>query len=484
MDLHNIKEEDLTYFGERAEPYFASHAIISGMQNSDRSMELFGVRSTVRWLQLNYFFYQFTEDLLREEEEITKKIRQNGNHYVDGLIDQCIQAGNTLVEESVRLGDSAHSLITKADMAKAILDYYRAASSYTIFYQLTFFDRPEMALAEEVAGKNSTNKQDASKILHQISLVDRPTAAEYEQDDFLMLAIAPEKDRDVLAEQHAQKYGWLSVRYFLGDTWTKEDVLKRLAGVSREQSKRDLEDRLAHRQEREIELNGIIKNFSGEDREFVKQLRKVIYLRTQRGDFIHESAARVRPLMQKIADDLNVTYLELINLSAPEIARALNGDDNYRRHIENRNNNFLIFHDWQRNGTVLEGKEVDSYVDTHPFLRVKTKNVSEFFGKIGYKGNVSGVAKLVKLNTDIHKVNAGDIIFTTMTTSNLMPALEKAAAFITDEGGITCHAAIIAREMKKPCVIGTKIATRVLRDGDEVEVNANDGVVKILKRAK
>ena len=60
--------------------------------------------------------------------------------------------------------------------------------------------------------------------------------------------------------------------------------------------------------------------------------------------------------------------------------------------------------------------------------------------------------------------------------------MRRAAAFISDEGGLTCHAAIVAREMKKPCVVGTKIATKVLRDNDEVEINANHGVIRVLKR--
>jgi len=55
--------------------------------------------------------------------------------------------------------------------------------------------------------------------------------------------------------------------------------------------------------------------------------------------------------------------------------------------------------------------------------------------------------------------------------------MEKAAAFVTDEGGVLCHAAIVAREMKKPCVIGTKIATRIFKDGDIVEVDAYTGKV-------
>ena len=59
--------------------------------------------------------------------------------------------------------------------------------------------------------------------------------------------------------------------------------------------------------------------------------------------------------------------------------------------------------------------------------------------------------------------------------------MRNAVAIVTDYGGITCHAAIIARELKKPCIIGTKIATQVLKDGDMVEVDAKNGVIKIIK---
>ncbi len=61
--------------------------------------------------------------------------------------------------------------------------------------------------------------------------------------------------------------------------------------------------------------------------------------------------------------------------------------------------------------------------------------------------------------------------------------IKKAAAIVTNEGGITCHAAIVSRELGIPCIIGTKIATEVLKDGDMVEVNANHGVVTVIKRA-
>jgi pyruvate,water dikinase len=69
-----------------------------------------------------------------------------------------------------------------------------------------------------------------------------------------------------------------------------------------------------------------------------------------------------------------------------------------------------------------------------------------------------------------------------MTTPDFLPAMQRAAAFVTDEGGIMCHAAIVARELKKTCIIGTKIATQVLHNGDLVEVDAEEGVVRIISK--
>ena len=104
-------------------------------------------------------------------------------------------------------------------------------------------------------------------------------------------------------------------------------------------------------------------------------------------------------------------------------------------------------------------------------------------GFVASRGYAKGHVKVLESAEEISKVDDGDIIIAVMTRPDYLPAMQKAAAFVTDEGGITCHAAIIAREMKKPCIIGTKIATKIFKDGDLVEVNANHGVARIVKRA-
>ena len=110
-----------------------------------------------------------------------------------------------------------------------------------------------------------------------------------------------------------------------------------------------------------------------------------------------------------------------------------------------------------------------------------TGKVDSIKGQSASHGVAKGRVKIILTNKDMHKISVGDILVSPMTRPDFVPAMKKAVAFITDEGGIPCHAAIVAREMKKPCIIGTKIATQLLKDGMEVEVDANKGIVKIIK---
>ena len=106
---------------------------------------------------------------------------------------------------------------------------------------------------------------------------------------------------------------------------------------------------------------------------------------------------------------------------------------------------------------------------------------TEIKGNPASKGKVSGPVKIILSDKDFIKFESGDILVTSMTRPEFIPLMKMAKAVVTDEGGITCHAAIISRELGLPCIIGTKVGTRILKDGDLVEVDANNGIVKIIK---
>lgn len=89
----------------------------------------------------------------------------------------------------------------------------------------------------------------------------------------------------------------------------------------------------------------------------------------------------------------------------------------------------------------------------------------------------SGKVQIISSAEELDKVKEGDILVTAMTNPDMVPAMRRASAIVTDEGGMTCHAAIISRELGIPCVVGTMKATKVLSDGLEITVDGSKGVV-------
>lgn len=118
------------------------------------------------------------------------------------------------------------------------------------------------------------------------------------------------------------------------------------------------------------------------------------------------------------------------------------------------------------------------------WTRYYVHDADELKGQIACRGLVRGIARVISDPQDDRGFQDGDILVTSMTRPEFVPIMKRAGAVITNEGGITCHAAIVSRELKKPCIIGTKIATQVLKDGDLVEVDADNGVVRVIDRVK
>ncbi|MFC1726960.1 phosphoenolpyruvate synthase [Patescibacteria group bacterium] len=98
-------------------------------------------------------------------------------------------------------------------------------------------------------------------------------------------------------------------------------------------------------------------------------------------------------------------------------------------------------------------------------------------GAAASPGIVSGPVKIIKSAKEIYKINKGDILVTSMTTPDFVPAMKKAMAIITDKGGQTSHAAIVSRELGIPCVVGTESATKALDKGQIVTVNGSSGEI-------
>jgi len=121
---------------------------------------------------------------------------------------------------------------------------------------------------------------------------------------------------------------------------------------------------------------------------------------------------------------------------------------------------------------------------------IRPKSKTEIKGMPVFAGIVRGKVRIISQSLSKKRIESGygiqkgEILVTDMTKPDMISACKKAAAIVTDEGGILSHASIIARELKKPCIVGTKVATQMLKTGDLVEINAEKGIVRIIEKAR
>lgn len=214
------------------------------------------------------------------------------------------------------------------------------------------------------------------------------------------------------------------------------------------------------------------------DKNLVKQ---VIKWREAEGNvFFNEGVETINFLIKKIAKINKWNFEDLKHLTLPELKECVANNLLPKKRITMReNSNYFYF-----NNKVIYENEIQSLLKKFGYELKKEftqSNVTKIKGSIANKGKVKGKVKLIFNRKQLWKVKKNDILVAPMTSVWHLPAMKKSSGIVTDEWGITCHAAIISRELGKPCIIGTKIATKVFKDGDLVEVDANTGIVRKLK---
>jgi phosphohistidine swiveling domain-containing protein len=221
-------------------------------------------------------------------------------------------------------------------------------------------------------------------------------------------------------------------------------------------------------------------NLSANIQFLIKMASQLPNLRFRRLEVFFQAGAILKnDLFPVISKQIGISINDLRYLYYWEISDLLRGKKINLAESLNRQNDFGLF----VIGNQVQSLSAGEVKDLKRQIIFKNSLINKIEGSIACRGKAVGLVKIINNINDIYKFKTGNILVTAMTTPDYVPVMKKAAAFVTDEGGISCHAAIVAREMSKPCIIGTKIATKVLQDGDKVEVDANNGIARILKRA-
>jgi phosphohistidine swiveling domain-containing protein len=193
-----------------------------------------------------------------------------------------------------------------------------------------------------------------------------------------------------------------------------------------------------------------------------------------------EARKNTEYVLSPIADKISIIF-------AKEFLKRNNYNIEYVKYVSQSN-----LYNWNLNDIALRKKGFIYYNGNFYYNNfekfTKERNISikneiskndVLKGKIAY-GNciVEGVVRIVKNKSQILDLQKNEILVTTATIPEYVSFLSKAKAILTEEGGITTHAAIVSRELKIPCLIGIKNITKILNNGDLIEVDADKGIVR------
>ncbi|MFH1235366.1 MAG: PEP-utilizing enzyme [Parcubacteria group bacterium] len=213
-----------------------------------------------------------------------------------------------------------------------------------------------------------------------------------------------------------------------------------------------------------------------EHRKLFTILRELAGLKRWRKKLMVRCQYLVHDLVVEISKRLGISLREVQALSHWEVRKAFARKFS-RAYLHARAQQTVVWIHGVRWSVLPFEKARFVVLEINRSLQVKD-SVQELHGMCACAGKAQGHVKILRNAGDLPKFNAGDIIVSPATSPELVPAMRRARAIITDAGGITSHAAIVSRELGVPCVIGTKIATKVLKDGQKVAVDAGNGIVK------
>lgn len=273
---------------------------------------------------------------------------------------------------------------------------------------------------------------------------------------------------------HQKKYSWMGFKLLLGKELNKKYFLQRIKKHSKA-AKEELEKILSKQKERRKLFNQTVKKFNL-DKDLLECAQMLMWIRDKRYIGLARGAFYKRDLFKRIAQKFNLKTDDIFYLLPEEIKDIFLKKNKVDKDlIGKRKNGFAIL--------LLKGKISKPIVGVQlkKLKEEKIRRVNIIEGKSTNLGRTRGKVRVAFEIKDLSRFKNGEILVTNMTTPDYFSAMKKAAAIVTDLGGITCHAAIISRELDKPCIIATQNATRILKTGDVVEVDANKGIVRILK---
>jgi phosphohistidine swiveling domain-containing protein len=196
---------------------------------------------------------------------------------------------------------------------------------------------------------------------------------------------------------------------------------------------------------------------------------------------LHERSNRIEQrAYAEAAKRLSLAAHMISYLFPAEIADGLRNGTSYTDEIARRSAQCVIL---GINGKleVYSGDEALTLLDRYQPPHAGNEAAKELSGVPASRGSLTGVVRVIVRNKDFDKFQEGEVLVALNTMVHYLPIMKKASAILTEFGGLTSHAAIVSRELGKPCIVGIPNLLASLKDGDTVEIDASRGTVRVIR---
>ena len=352
-------------------------------------------------------------------------------------------------------------------------------------------------------------------VLHTLATIENLSFGERERLDLLncaLLAIdedsfkeAAVKNQVVLADfsrlaeaikKHTDNFFWIQSGYKKAVYLNEEHFLALIVDLVSQKTKEEIEverNELQHKKTAvQKDVMAIEKKYQlgPEDRAFFQLIRDFSFWQDRRKENILKLIFCIDKIINEVERKFNIPKKELYYFLVDDFSALLSSGKRLSAKDINKRKKILLFSYLKDNHIkteILYGEEADRAKKMFQAKIHQESFIKELRGFVASTGNVGGIisgkARIV-FNPESEDFQKGEILVVGMTRPEYVHLMKKARAIITNEGGITSHAAIISRELKVPCIIGTKTATGKLKTGDLVEMDLEKGIIKIINDVK
>lgn len=339
---------------------------------------------------------------------------------------------------------------------------------------------------ERLVKKILSGIQDNDEKFALVTTTTLESFSKRELRDLLNIAIAKKRGNEKRVESllmaHAKKYFWIHNNYFSTEVLDKRFFEHELDLAMKKYP--DSEGQIKKLKKELIEVTAkkaeLVKKLGLDEtgRDLIGLLDLFAWYQDYRKEYVMQMLHYLDRILEEIGKRRGFSLREMKYTIPRDIPLIMNKTFDGEL-IKERMNRYLFYFDCKdervEHGTGAWSLNKEKEI----FHSLKHKDeVLEITGMVANKGFVRGKARVTLSAKEAKDIQKGEVLITSMTSPDFITAMKKASAIVTNEGGILCHAAVISREFNIPCIVGTKLATKVFKTGDSIEVDGELGVVR------